>query len=242
MNKKLVVSMIVLISIMPCAAMRVDHPALQRQFLEIQRKLGIKTPNWMVKSQRKLRRGPQGTQEAMDSLRSDLNNLLFQDELDNEDIALANQNIRELERLNPARWPRPADYKKVLDIKISRTGAPSIQQPSRPGIVPPLPPRPGAPMQLSMIREEARKIFLSEVRKNWNDPNGLAGTLDEFDKKIRRNFTIPADVEDLYNQAKNQINVLQTRQQPPAAQIRLPALGRLNLMHWPGGRIIEKRT
>lgn len=94
-----------------------QHGIIQRDFQRLQQQLGIVTPVTKIQAIRKLRPGPQGTQEQLNAVRAALNQLLSKERLTDRDIAEINQKINELDRLNPARWPKPEDYRAILRLR-----------------------------------------------------------------------------------------------------------------------------
>lgn len=93
-----------------------EHAIIRHQFRKLQRKAGIqKSPR---PRQRKISSNlKQGSQPQFNAVRSALNALLAKDTLSEADKKEINQKINELAALNPARWPRPEDYRELLNKK-----------------------------------------------------------------------------------------------------------------------------
>lgn len=125
---------------------------LQKQFLQLERSVGIVTPDKQVSLYLQATypiRGRQGSQEQFNKARSMLHKLLSQSPVDSAKIKEA---ISAFAKLNPARWPQPADYSKLLQAKVAaeeaglKKGALKKPQPPLPALPPkkqpPLPPLP----------------------------------------------------------------------------------------------------
>lgn len=91
------------------------HYAIQNEFLRIEKSVGINTPRNTVNHTKRVS-GKQGKQHQFDKARGELNKLLQATPLDVKKIQVQ---INELQSLNPARWPRPDDYIRVLDKKMA---------------------------------------------------------------------------------------------------------------------------
>lgn len=94
----------------------VTHEAVQQQFLQLQKKMGIETAPEIVNRIRPVT-GRQGTQQQFNAVRSELNDLLAKEILDDQTVQTIGRKIKELEALNPARWPQAADYSELLRLR-----------------------------------------------------------------------------------------------------------------------------
>jgi len=93
-----------------------DHLLVQKQFVELRKKLGLQTSPDLVRSIRNI--GDQkASQTEFNKLRLALNQLLSKELLTDNNINEIEQKIAELKNLNPARWPRATDYEEILNLR-----------------------------------------------------------------------------------------------------------------------------
>lgn len=93
------------------------HRQLKQQFLQLRRNLGLTDPSPLKTKMKKVRQSGQYTQADFNRIREELNNLLSKQLLTDADIKRLDQKINELQRMNPARYPRAEDYRELYNLR-----------------------------------------------------------------------------------------------------------------------------
>ncbi len=93
-----------------------SHQDAQNHFIALERSVGIKTPKSKIDEIRRSGKGPRGTQMQMDAVRDELNELVGAEPLD---VKTIHQKIEQFEAMNPGRWPRAEDYRRLLIAKLA---------------------------------------------------------------------------------------------------------------------------
>lgn len=84
----------------------------QQAFKQLRAKHGLETSDAVLKQILRVR--VQGTPAQLHGVRASLNKLLSQDKLTAADLIDINAQIDALEKLSPAHWPLPDDYRALL--------------------------------------------------------------------------------------------------------------------------------
>jgi hypothetical protein len=103
----------------PIAPALQEHRRIQKEFMGLQKEVGIPVASEKEVNEIKKPEGKQhSTQAQFNQVRKKLNTLLSKKApLSDDDLAEVMKNIRILNEMYPARWPRPFDYEKILERK-----------------------------------------------------------------------------------------------------------------------------
>ena len=109
-------------------AQRNSQTDVKEEFKQLRKKFGLETTADEMQRMTPVR-GRQGTPAQMYAARSQLNKLFSQGQFTDADIAQITTLIDQFQKLNPARWPQPSDYKALLVLIAGPAQSASQAQP-----------------------------------------------------------------------------------------------------------------